>query len=103
MILQIFQKIFSSAWVKAFTQHVAQNAGAYAFAGIVFASTITKIACDRAHKKLEAKHREEDAERYKAEFDRKLKELEEKYKNNESQLKKKINDLCDEFGIEHLF
>lgn len=89
----------------ATAKHVAKNGSTYAkvLGGMVFASAITAVACHRAHKKLEAKHRKEDAEKYKAEFDKRLKELEDKYKNNEELLKKKINELCDEFGIDHVY
>ena len=72
------------------------------FGGMVFASTVTAAACRIAYKKLEKKHREDDAEKYKAEFAKCLKELEVRYQHNEYLLKKKINELCDEFGIDHV-
>lgn len=99
MIVKLLQSLFQSA-----SKHVIKNAANYAkgAALVIFSVGITKVACDRTHKKLEAKHRKEDAERYKAEFDRKLKDLEKKYKNNEDVLKRKIRILCDEFGIDHV-
>lgn len=99
MIAQFLQSLFQSV-----SHHVVKNATNYAkgAALVIFSVGITKVACDRAHKKLETKHRKEDAERLKAEFDRKLKDLEKKYKNNEETLKRKIRILCDEFGIDHV-
>lgn len=99
MISQLLQNLFKSV-----SQHVIKNAAFYAkgAAIAIFTASVAKIACDRAHKKLETKHRNEDAERYKAEFDRKLKDLENRYKNNEDILKQKIRKLCDEFGIDHV-
>lgn len=73
------------------------------FGGMAFASTVTAAACHIAYKKLEKKHREDDAEKYKAEFAKHLKELEVRYQHNEFLLKKKINELCDEFGIDHVY
>lgn len=69
---------------------------------MVFASVITAAACHHAYKQLEKKHRKEDAEKYKKQFKKRLKEIEKRYQHNEFLLKKKINELCDEFGIEHV-
>lgn len=85
-------------------KHFTKNGRTYAqiFAGVVFVSAVTAAACAVAFKKLEKKHRKEDAEKYKAEFAKQLKELEKRYQHNEYLLKMKINELCDEFGIEHV-
>lgn len=69
--------------------------------GVTTAIGVT--ACAIVFKKLETKHRKEDAEKYKKEFAKRIKDLEEEYKHNEYVLKKKINDLCKEFGIEPCF
>lgn len=88
----------------AITKHFVKNGRTYAtiFAGMVFASAVTAAACAKAYKKIEAKHRKEDAEKYKAEFAKRLKDIEKRYQHNEYLLKKKINELCDEFGIGHV-
>ncbi|WP_202192355.1 hypothetical protein [Phocaeicola dorei] len=88
----------------AIVKHFSKNGPTYAkvFGGMVFASAVTAAACHVAYKKLEDKHRKEDAEKYKAEFTKRLKELEKRYQHNEYLLKKKINELCEEFGIEHV-
>lgn len=86
-------------------KHLIKNKQTYVkvVGGMVFASSITAAVCHYAYKKLEKKHRREDAEQYKKDFGRRLKDLEDQYKNNEYLLKKRINDLCDEFGIEPYF
>lgn len=88
----------------AIGKHFVKNGSTYAkiFGGMVFASAVTAAACAMAFRKLEKKHRKEDAEKYKAEFSNRLKELEKRYQHNEYLLKKKINEVCDEFGIEHV-
>ena len=88
----------------AIAKHFSKNGTTYAkvFGGMVFASAVTATACHFAYKKLVAKHRKEDAERYKKEFSKRLKDLEDKYQHNEYLLKMKINKLCDEFGIDHV-
>lgn len=88
----------------AIVKHFRKNGSTYAkiFGGIVFGSAVTAAACCNAYKKLEKKHRKDDAEKYKAEFGKRLKELEKQYLHNEYLLKKKINELCDEFGIDHV-
>lgn len=90
--------------VNSIAKHFTKNGRTYAqiLGGMVFASAITAAACAVAFKKIEKKHRKEDAEKYKAEFAKRLKDLEKRYQHNEYLLKKKINDLCDEFGIEHV-
>ncbi len=99
MILDFFKEIGS-----AIAKHFTKNGRTYAqiLGGIIFVSSVTAAACAVAFKKLEKKHRKEDAEKYKAEFAKRLQELEKRYQHNEYLLKKKINDLCDEFGIEHV-
>ena len=89
----------------AIAKHFGKNGRIYAlvFGGMVFSSAVTAAACARAYKKLEKKHRKEDAQKYKEEFAKELKELEKRYQHNEYLLKMKINELCDEFGIEHVF
>ena len=84
--------------------HFKKNGATYAkyLGGMIFASAVTATACHLAFKKIEAKHRKEDAERYKEAFAKQLKELEKKYQHNEYLLKKRINELCDEFGIDHV-
>lgn len=87
----------------ALGKHLTKNGSTYINIGsMVFVSAVTAAACSVAYKKLEKKHRKEDAEKYKAEFAKQLKELEKKYQHNEYLLKMKINELCDEFGIEHV-
>lgn len=88
----------------AIAKHITKNGRTYAqiLGGMIFASAVTAAACTVAFKKLEKKHRKEDAERYKAEFEKRLKELDERYQHNEFLLKKRINELCDEFGIDHV-
>lgn len=95
----MIQRIFENL-----AKHFSKNGSTYAkvIGGMIFASAVTAVACNIAHKKLEAKHRKEDAEKYKEAFDKRLKEIEKKYQDNEYLLKKKINELCDEFGIEHV-
>ena len=85
-------------------KHFAKNGRTYTkiFAGVLFVSGVTVAACAAAFKKLEKKHRKEDAEKYKAEFAKQLKELEKRFQHNEYLLKMKINELCDEFGIDHV-
>lgn len=87
---------------KAVGKHLAKNGQQYGqiAIGMVFATTIALAASNKAHKKLEAKHRKEDAERMQAEFDKKLHEIEKRYKHNEYVMKQRINDLCKEFGID---
>ncbi|MCF2658806.1 hypothetical protein JQM83_06365 [Parabacteroides distasonis] len=70
---------------------------------VVITSSVTVFACSLAYKKLEKKHRKEDAERYKKEFKKRCDELEAKYKHNEYVLKKKINELCKDFGIDPVY
>lgn len=88
----------------ALGKHFTKNGRTYVkiFGGIIFGSAVTAAACTIAYKKLEKKHRKEDAEKYKAEFAKRLKELEKRYQHNEYLLKMKINELCDEFGIDHV-
>ena len=90
-------------WITIFN-HFRKNWPTYAKVGgaMVFASAVTAVACDKAYKKIEDKHRKKDAEKYKAEFAKSLKKIEERYQHNEYLLKKKINELCDEFGIDHV-
>lgn len=99
MNLTFFKDILS-----AIGKHFVKNGRTYAyiFGGIAFGSAVTAAACAVAFKKIENKHRKEDAEKYKAEFAERLKELEKRYQHNEYLLKRKINELCDEFGIEHV-
>lgn len=95
-----FLKDFGSAIIK----HFIKNRRIYGqiFAGVALSSAVTAAACAIAFKKLEKKHRIEDAKKYEEQFAKRLKELENRYQHNEYLLKKKINELCDEFGIEHV-
>lgn len=97
---QFFQKLFSSLgdWAAKNGRTIA-IAGGSAAAG----SIITVAICNKAHKNIETKHRKEDAEKYKAVFDRRVKEIENKYKNNEAEMKRKVNELCRELGIDPLY
>lgn len=97
---QFFANLF-----KAIGNFFAKNGKPIATVGgaAIASSVITAAAVHYAHKKIESKHRKEDAEKYKAEFDRRLEALENKYKNNEAELKRKVNDLCREFSIAPLF
>ena len=70
---------------------------------VILTSSVTIYACRIAFERLERKHRAEDAKRYKKEFKKSLKDLEERYAHNEYLLKKRINDLCKEYGIENIF
>ena len=85
-------------------KHFKKNGSTYVkmFGSMVFASAVTAAACRIAYKKLEEKHRKDDAEKYKAEFSKRLQELEKRYQHNEYLLKIRINELCDEFGIDHV-
>lgn len=89
---------------KTLFNHFRKNGSTYAIVlgGAVLTSAVTIAACHLAFKKIEAKHRKEDADKLKKEFSKKLHDLEKKYQHNEFLLKKKINDLCDEFGIDHV-
>ena len=89
----------------AILKHFTMNGRTYAqiFAGVAFGSAVTAAACALAFKKLEKKHRKEDAQKYEEAFAKRLKELEKRYQHNEYLLKMKINELCDEFGIEHVY
>lgn len=95
-----FLKDFGSAIIK----HFKRNGRTYAkkIGELALGSAVTAAACAIAFKKLEKKHRIEDAKKYKEQFAKRLKELENRYQHNEYLLKKKINELCDEFGIEHV-
>ena len=95
---------FIKELIPAIVKHFQKNGATYAkvVGGMVFASTVTAAACHVAYKKIEKKHRNDNAKKYKEEFAKRLKELEDRYKHNEYLLKKKINELCDEFGIEHV-
>lgn len=66
-------------------------------------TAIGVTACHFAYKEFIKKERKRIAEELSKEFAKKVKELEEQYKHNEYILKKKINELCDEFGIEHCY
>lgn len=96
---------FFKGMITSLVKHFTKNGRTYAqiFAGVAFGSVVAATACAHAFKKLEKKHRKEDTEKYKAEFAQQLKELENRYKHNEYLLKQKINELCDEFGIDHIF
>lgn len=99
MNLSNFSKLLSGI-----AKHFAKNGPVYTkcVGGAVLVSAVTIAACHVAYKKLEEKHRKEDAEKYKQEFTKKLKELEKRYQHNEFLLKRKINELCEEFGIPHV-
>lgn len=85
---------------KAIGKHVIKNQDIYKIAGgVTVGSVTTAVVMREVFKKLEEKHRKEDAERYKKEFSRKLKDIEEKHRNNEYLLKQKIRKLCEGFGI----
>jgi hypothetical protein len=90
---------------KTLFDHFRKNGSTYAkvVGGAVFSSAITVAACHMAFKKIETKHRKEDAEKLKKEFSKKLHDLEKRYQHNEFLLKQKINELCDEFVIDHVF
>lgn len=96
--------IFLKNFGKAIFRNLRKNGRTYAkfVGGMVFASAVTAAAYHKAYKKLEEKHRNEDAKRYQAVFGKRLKELEERYQQNEYLLKKRINEVCDEFEIEHV-
>lgn len=96
--------VFLKGFISKIVTHFVKNGSTYGkvLGGMVFASAVSVAACHKAHKKLEKKHREEDAKKYQEEFDRRLNILEDRYQHNEYLLKKKINELCDEFGIEHV-
>lgn len=87
----------------ACVKFVAKNDIARIVSGMLVATGMTATVCSYAYKRLETKHRKEDAERYKREFTKRIKEIEDQYKHNEYVMKQKINDVCKEFGIDPMF
>lgn len=54
---------------------------------------------DKAYEELLKQHDKETAKRMAKEFNTKLKQIKKEQKDNEEMLKKKMKDLCKEFGI----
>lgn len=70
--------------------------------GVGVGTAIGLAACNHYYKKVIKDIRKADADVAAKAFAEKIKKLEEQYKHNEYVLKKKINDLCDELGIERI-
>lgn len=70
--------------------------------GVGVGTVIGMAACHQYYKKVIKDIEKDKAEKLAKEFAKRVKSLEEQYKHNEYVLKKKINELCDEFGIEHV-
>lgn len=70
--------------------------------GVGVGTLIGITACRVYYQKVIKTTTTDLAKEMEKEFARRVKELEDKYKHNEYVFKKKINDLCDEFGIEHV-
>lgn len=75
------------------------KAAAKIVAGAIIGAITMALIKNRAWRKWVKEHDRETAKRMREEFDKKLKDIQKKYSDNEELLKRKIYDLCREFGL----